>query len=88
MLGIYLALAVATIAPNATSTNDPVTVREISQLEQQMGDAFLKRDFAFIERVVAPEYKMSRTSSDGIAILVDRQQGCAMVGRGTIKVLS
>lgn len=72
MLGLYLALAVASAAPIATPTNDPAAIREISQLEQRWGEAFVKRDFAFIERIVAPEYKLSLASNDGVVSLVDR----------------
>lgn len=72
MLGLYLTLALATSAPIATPTLNPQAVQQISQLEQKWGEAFVKRDFGFIERVVAPEYKLSLVSDDGVVTLVDR----------------
>ena len=72
MLGLYLGLALAAAVPVETPTHDLAVVRDISQLEQRWGEAFIKRDFAFIERVVAPEYKLSLVSNDGMVTLVDR----------------
>ena len=72
MLGLYLGLALAAAVPVETPTHDLAVVRDISQLEQRWGEAFIKRDFAFIERIVAPEYKLSLVSNDGMVTLVDR----------------
>jgi ketosteroid isomerase-like protein len=51
-------------AAAATSTPDPA-VTEITRLEQQWGQAFVTRDFNFIERIVAPEYRLVAASPDG-----------------------
>lgn len=55
-----LAAAVAVAPPAA----DPA-VAEITRLEQQWGQAFVTRDFAFIERIVAPEYRLVVARPDG-----------------------
>lgn len=46
---------------------DPVAA-EIAQLEQQWGQAFVTRDFAFIERIVAPEYRLAVANPNGHSI--------------------
>jgi hypothetical protein len=52
------AAAAATLAP------DPLEA-EISRLEQQWGQSFVTRDFDFIERIVAPEYRLVVASPEG-----------------------
>ena len=59
-----LALAVVAVAPPTPAVVDPA-VAEITQLEEQWGQAFVTRDFAFIERIVAPEYRLVVASPDG-----------------------
>ena len=60
MLTLVLAAAVAAspVAP------DP-RVAEITRLEQQWGEAFVRRDFDFIERIIAPEYRLVSARPDG-----------------------
>ena len=58
------AIAVAA-AITASPTSPDLTVAEITQLEQQWGEAFVKRDFDFIERIVAPEYQLAGANTDG-----------------------
>ena len=57
-LAIVTAVAASQVAP------DPA-VAEITRLEQQWGQAFVTRDFNFIERIVAPEYRLVGASPDG-----------------------
>ncbi len=68
MLLILAALAATAGAPSA----DPATVAEISRLETRWGEAFVKRDFAFIEAIVAPEYTLAGTTPQGQVSLVRR----------------
>jgi ketosteroid isomerase-like protein len=57
-LAIVAALAASPVAA------DPA-VAEITRLEQQWGQAFVTRDFRFIERLVAPQYRLVGARSDG-----------------------
>ena len=57
-------IALAASAAVATTAPDPVAA-EISRLEQKWGQAFVTRDFDFIERIVAPEYRLVGSSPDG-----------------------
>ena len=69
MLTLALAAAVAAtaVAP------DPV-VAELTRLERQWGEAFVKRDFAFIEQIVAPEYRLVVAQPDGSIAIIRRDQ--------------
>ena len=58
------ALAIAAAVAASPVALDPA-VAEITRLEQQWGEAFVKRDFNFIERIVAPEYRLVGASPDG-----------------------
>ena len=58
------ALANAAAVAASPVALDPA-VAEITRLEQQWGEAFVKRDFNFIERIVAPEYRLVGASPDG-----------------------
>lgn len=59
---VLAALAVPVgVSPSAT---DPATA-EISRLEQEWGEAFVKRDFNFIERIIAPEYRLVGADEGG-----------------------
>lgn len=58
------AIAIAAVISAAPVAVDP-TVAEITALEQQWGEAFVKRDFAFIERIVAPEYRLVVAQPNG-----------------------
>ena len=56
-------LAPARVWPAPKS--NPRVVAEIRRLEHEWGQAFVKRDFAFIERIVAPEYRLAAAAPDG-----------------------
>jgi ketosteroid isomerase-like protein len=60
MLALTIAAAVAAPQPAA----DPAAA-EIVKLEQQWGEAFVNRDFDFIERIIAPEYRLVVAFEDG-----------------------
>jgi hypothetical protein len=62
-LTMFMLVMAATVAV-ATNAADPA-VAEITRLEQQWGQAFVTRDFDFIERIVAPEYRLIGSSPDG-----------------------
>ena len=48
----------------AAPLTDPAAA-EIAQLERQWGEAFVKRDFDFIERIIAPEYRLVVADDEG-----------------------
>ena len=58
------ALALAAVVAASPVAPDPA-VSEISRLEQQWGQAFVKRDFDFLERIIAPEYRLVVAQPDG-----------------------
>jgi hypothetical protein len=66
---LILALAAAV----AVATPDPA-VAEITRLEQQWGQAFVTRDFRFIKRIVAPEYRLVGASADGKYVITRRAE--------------
>ena len=57
-LSILAATAIAATAPEPA-------IAEITRLEEQWGQAFVTRDFEFLERIVAPEYRLVGSSPDG-----------------------
>ena len=61
-----LAVAIALVAQPAppAAAADPATA-EIVRLEKQWGEAFVKRDFDFIDGIVAPEYRLVGADDDG-----------------------
>ena len=61
---LMLVLAVVAVAAPPPAVVDPA-VAEITQLEEQWGQAFVTRDFGFIDRIVAPEYRLVVASPDG-----------------------
>lgn len=62
---LTLAVAIAMIAqPAAPAPADPAAA-EIARLEQQWGEAFVKRDFDVIEALVAPEFRLVGADDDG-----------------------
>jgi len=73
MFGHALATALIAAAPTTTAAVDP-TVAEITALEQQWGEAFVKHDFDFIERIVAPEYRLFVAQPDGRYSLTSRAE--------------
>ena len=68
-----LMLAWAVMAAAAVAEVDPA-VAEITQLEERWGQAFVTRDFGFIERIVAPEYRLVVASQDGKYSITDRAE--------------
>ena len=66
-LAIAAAVAASPVAP------DP-TVAEITRLEREWGEAFVKRDFDFIERVIAPEYRLVGARPDGGVAITRRAE--------------
>lgn len=63
VFAIAAALAVQPVGVPAAAA-DPA-IAEIVQLERQWGEAFVKRDFDFIERIVAPEYRLVGADDQG-----------------------
>lgn len=63
------ALAVAAAIGAQPVNEQPAVINpvgeEIAQLEQQWGEAFLRRDFNFLERIVAPEYRLVVADEQG-----------------------
>ena len=68
MITLMLAAAVA-VAP---VPSDPAAA-QLAQLEQQWGEAFVQRDFAFIERIVAPEFRLVVAQPDGRVDIIRRK---------------
>ncbi len=66
-LAIAAAVAIVPVAPDSA-------VAEITRLEQDWGQAFVKRDFNFIERIVAPEYRLVGTHPDGTYGIIRRAE--------------
>lgn len=58
-------LAVAQAAAPTAAVQPVPVAAEIAGLEQRWGEAFVKRDFDFIERIVAPEYRLVVAAPDG-----------------------
>ena len=58
-------LAAISGALTASPTADPATVAAITSLETRWGEAFVKRDFGFINSIIAPEYALSGTTPSG-----------------------
>jgi hypothetical protein len=58
-------LAAMAGAMSASPTADPATVAAITTLETRWGEAFVKRDFGFIDSIIAPEYALAGTTPAG-----------------------
>lgn len=69
MLFVLAAIAAASTAP---PTADPATVAAITSLETRWGEAFVKRDFGFINSIIAPEYALSGTTPAGDIAMMRR----------------
>jgi ketosteroid isomerase-like protein len=67
MIAAILAAAVASL-PNTPA------VAEIVRLEHQWGQAFLTRDFAFVESIAAPEFKLVVASPNGDLTITPRAE--------------
>jgi ketosteroid isomerase-like protein len=59
---LILAVAAAVVAG---ATAPDAAVAEITRLEEQWGQAFVTRDFNFLEQIIAPEYRLVGSSPDG-----------------------
>ena len=70
---VAAAFLAAQPAPAAAVAPDPA-VAEITRLEQQWGEAFVSRDFAFIERIVAPEFRLVGVGDDGSVRMTTRPE--------------
>ena len=70
MLLFLAAIAGAMAAPPA---GDPATVAAIASLETRWGEAFVKRDFGFIDSIIAPEYALSGTTLAGDIAMMRRE---------------
>jgi hypothetical protein len=68
-----LALAVVAVAAPAPAAVD-LAAAEITQLEEQWGQAFVTREFGFIERIVAPEYRLVVAGPDGKYSIIHRAE--------------
>ena len=66
-----LAVVAAWLAQPAAP--DPATA-EIAALEQRWGEAFVKRDFDFIDRIVAPDSRLVGADSDGSPDITLREE--------------
>ena len=67
-----LALALAAAVAAAPVTPDPAEA-QLARLEHQWGEAFVQRDFAFIERIVAPEFRLVVAQPDGRVDIIRRK---------------
>ena len=65
-------LAMAAVATPGAAV-DPAAA-EIARLEQQWGQAFVTRDFGFIERLVTPEFRLVGASPDGKYVITRRAE--------------
>ena len=64
MLTSAIAIALL-VQPAIAKPPADAAAAEIATLEQQWGQAFVKGDFDFIERIVAPEYRLVGADDDG-----------------------
>ena len=71
-LAVAAALGAAQAGAPAPAV-DPVRT-DIAALEQQWGEAFVKRDFDFLERIVAPEFQLVGARPDGSLVMVGRDE--------------
>lgn len=68
-----LAIAIAAALAGSSPAPDPVAA-EIRELERRWGEAFVKRDFEFIDRIVAPEYRLVVANPDGSYAIARRDE--------------
>ena len=81
MIAVMLAVAAAAL-PNGPA------IAEIGRLEHRWGQAFVSRDFAFIETIIAPEFKLIVASPTGELAITPRLNGCAMLASTSISALT
>jgi ketosteroid isomerase-like protein len=65
---IAVLLTAAAALPNAPA------IAEIRQLEHRWGQAFVSRDFDFIETIIAPEFKLVVASPNGELAITPRAE--------------
>ncbi|QIL01621.1 nuclear transport factor 2 family protein [Sphingomonas sinipercae] len=72
MNALLIAAAAAALQPAPATPQalapppaDAAIVAEIRKLEHDWGQAFVKRDFAFIDRIVAPEFRLAGVTDAG-----------------------
>lgn len=65
MLGLAVAFAAFSQTVAAAAPPPDGATAEIVQLERQWGEAFVKRDFPFLEKIVAPEFRLVVASDQG-----------------------
>ena len=75
-----LAISLAAFAWATPAAAD--TASDIAAIEQRWGDAFLTGDRAFLERLLAPEFRLMRAEG-GRAIFTPRAEWFATLGRYT-----
>ena len=73
-----LAFGAAALACSAAARAD--TAADIAAIEQAWGQAFLKRDRAFLEKLIAPEFKLMRAER-GETLITPRAQWLAAYER-------
>ena len=71
---MLLVLAALVAAPAAPPTPDRATVAAISRLETRWGEAFVIRDFAFLEAIIAPEYALAVAMPQGDVAIMRRAE--------------
>src|SRR4051794_6676470 len=67
-------LAAMAGAMSAGAAVDPATVAAITRLETRWGEAFVKRDFGFIESIIGPEYALAGTTPAGDIAMMRRAE--------------
>lgn len=74
MLLAALAAVPALAATSAAPPPDRATVAEITRLETRWGEAFVSRDFAFLESIIAPEFSLAVAMPTGDVIFTRRAE--------------
>lgn len=59
-------------AQTAPMAGDATIVAAIRKLEREWGQAFPNRDFAFLERIIAPEFRLASTGPQGNSSITSR----------------
>jgi ketosteroid isomerase-like protein len=70
--------------PAAADTR-PETFKDIAAIEQAWGDAFLKGDRAYLEKIIAPEFVLMR-AENGETLFTPRSEWFATLDRFTFHV--
>jgi len=83
MRNMFLLAALASVAIATPAQADDAT--DISALEAEWSKAFLASDYAAIERIVAPEFKLFGLGPDGKVVFTLRANWMANAQRMTFK---